>query len=145
VTPDPYQVAIAVFTVRVITGILFFFQGYDKVFNVGVDQVRQTMDATLAGRNVPSVLTGFAAYYTSYVELLGGFLLIIGFFKFFASLLLCISLIMVVTGFSIAKPMWESFHVFIRLGLLVFILLIDPEFDIISFDHLFQLSGLGRP
>ncbi len=144
-TPDPYQAAIAVFTVRVIAGILFFFQGYDKVFNVGVSQVRQTMNATLAGRNVPDALIGIVAYYTSYVELLGGFLLIIGFFKFYATLLLCISLIMVVTGFSIAKPMWESFHVFIRLGLLVFILLINPELDIISFDHLFQLSGLNNP
>jgi len=137
--------AVAILTVRVIAGILFFFQGYDKVFNVGIGQVRQTMNSSMAGRNIPEFLVTFTAGFSSYVELIGGFLLIIGFFKFFAAYFLCFSLVLVSIGFSIIKPMWDSFHLVFRLALLIFILITPLEWAIISFDHLFRMSGLLSP
>jgi len=33
------QIAIAILTVRLFVGILFFFQGYDKIFRVGVTSI----------------------------------------------------------------------------------------------------------
>ncbi len=139
------QLSIAILTVRILAGVLFFFQGYDKVFNVGVQQVKNTMNATLTGKNIPDVMIGFASYFTSWVELICGFLLIIGFFKFFASYLLCMDLMIISIGFSLAKPMWESVHIFTRLALILFILITPPSWDVISFDYLFTISGLSLP
>jgi len=133
---------IAIATARVIVGILFFFQGYDKVFNVGLTEVKNTMKASLNSRNMPDGFIGFVATFTSWIELLCGFLLIVGFFKYFAIYLLCINLIIVVIGFSISKPMWETGHVFIRLALLLLLLLTPVEWDRFSFDYLFALSKL---
>jgi len=134
--------AIAVVTVRVLTGILFFFQGYDKIFNIGMHDLRETISTGLNKKKLPESVVGFIAVYTSWVELIAGFLLIIGFFKLFAVSLLCLNLIIVSIGFSMSKPMWDNNLVFIRLVLLIFLLVVPQDWDIISFDHLFQLSKL---
>ncbi len=134
--------AIAVVTVRVLTGILFFFQGYDKVFNIGIHDLRETISTGLSKKKLPESVVGFIAVYTSWVELIAGFLLIIGFFKLFAVSLLCLNIIIVSIGFSMSKPMWDNNLVFIRLVLLIFLLVVPQHWDIISFDHLFQLSKL---
>ncbi len=87
-------------------------------------------------------MINFIAPLTSWIELLCGFLLILGFFKFFAIYLLCFNLIIVVFGFSLSKPMWENNHVFIRLLLLIFLLVAPLEWDRFSIDYLFALSRL---
>ena len=86
---------IAIATARIFVGILFFFQGYDKIFNIGMKQLRQTMSANLGNHKLPDSFIGVVAISTSWIELLGGFLLIIGFFKYFALYLLCIDLLIV--------------------------------------------------
>jgi putative oxidoreductase len=134
--------AIAIATARIFAGILFFFQGYDKVFKVGMPELRQTMNASLENYKLPRSFIGFVAVFSSYTELICGFLLIIGFFKFFAIYLLCINLLMMATGFSMAKPMWETTHVFVRFALLMLLLLTPAEWDRIAFDYLFTLSKL---
>ncbi|MDQ3052042.1 MAG: DoxX family protein [Bacteroidota bacterium] len=137
-----YNFAVALFTVRVIAGLLFFFQGYDKVFNIGMTQIRQMMKSGFGNRKIPDQVINFIAPLTSWIELLCGFLLILGFFKFFAIYLLCFNLIIVVFGFSLSKPMWENNHVFIRLLLLIFLLVAPLEWDRFSIDYLFALSRL---
>ena len=136
------NLSIAMATARVIVGILFFFQGYDKVFNLGLPEVKNAMSASLNSRNVPDGFIGIVATLTSWIELLCGFLLIVGFFKFFAIYLLCFNLMIVVLGFSISKPMLESGHVLFRLILLLLLLLTPVEWDRFSFDYLFALSKL---
>ena len=44
---------IAIATARIFVGILFFFQGYDKIFNIGMKQLRQTMSANLGNHKLP--------------------------------------------------------------------------------------------
>lgn len=139
------QLAIAILTARVLAGILFFFQGYDKVFKIGIPQVSATMKATLSGKNMNPGLVGFVAYFSSYAELICGFLLILGFFKLYASYILCFNILMVSAGFSMAKPMWDSSHVLIRVALLLFILIAPSAWDVLSVDHLFSISGLSKP
>ena len=134
--------AIAVVTVRILAGILFFFQGYDKIFNIGMRDLRETLSTGINQKKLPESVVGFIAVYTSWVELVGGFLLIIGFFKIFAAGLLCLNLLIVSAGFSMSKPMWDNNLVFMRLVLLIFLLVVPQHWDIISFDHLFQLSKL---
>ena len=134
--------AVALLTVRVIAGFLFFFQGYDKVFNIGMTEIRQTMKVSFGKKNVPDSIIALMAPFTSWIELLCGFLLIVGFFKYYAIYLLCINLIIVVFGLSFAKPMWENNHVFIRLLLLIILLAAPVEWDRFSLDYLFALSKL---
>ncbi len=136
-----YTVAIA--TARIIVGILFFFQGYDKVFTVGIREVSETMRVSLGNKSMGKGFIGIIASFTSWIELLCGFLLIVGFFKFFAIYLLCLDLVIVVIGFSLAKPMWESGHVLFRLIILLLLLLTPIEWDRFSLDYLFALSKLN--
>ncbi len=140
-TPE-YHFAIAAAVVRILAGVVFFFQGYDKVFNVGMQELKITMRVSLSKPWIPSGFVTFIAYFTSYAELIGGFLLITGFFKFFAIYLLCADVLLVATGFSLAKPMWESNHILFRLILLIFMLITPPEWDIFSLDYLFHISRL---
>ncbi len=136
--------AIAIVTIRVVAGILFFFQGYDKVFKIGTSQVQQAMRMQLGGKAFPEGLLSLIVILTSYIELLCGFLLILGLFKFYSIYLLCLSLILVVTGFSYAKPMWENNHLFVRLILLVTLLMTPGEWDRFSLDFIFLLSKLNN-
>ena len=140
ITEINYAVAMA--TARVLVGVLFFFQGYDKVFKIGMRNLRQTMIAGLGRNQLPGSLVGIVAAFTSYAELICGFLLIIGFFKYFAMYILCLDLIIISIGFSIAKPMWEPINVFSRLLLLLLLLLVPTEWDKFSIDYLFELSKL---
>lgn len=140
ITEINYAVAIA--TARILAGILFFFQGYDKVFNIGMKDLKQTMNTGMGGNKLPSGLVNLAIYYTSYTELICGFLLIIGFFKYFAVYLLCIDLLIVSAAFSLSKPMWEPINVFSRLLLLLVLLVAPTEWDKFSIDYLFELSKL---
>jgi putative oxidoreductase len=133
---------IAIGTVRIIAGILFFFQGYDKVFNVGMAELKRTINAGFGGNKLPASLIGIIAVFTSYTELICGFLLIIGFFKYFALYLLCLDLLVVSFGFSMTKPMWEPINVFSRLLLILILLLTPIEWDKFSIDYLFELSKL---
>lgn len=135
--------AVAVATVRILAGILFLFQGYDKIFNIGISELKNTISSINKNRLPDGLIYGISAY-TSWVELICGFLLILGFFKFFAIYLLCINIIIVALGFSMAKPMWENNLVFIRLVLLIFLLVTPGSWDLISFDHLFNISGLSQ-
>ena len=136
--------AIAIATIRIIVGLLFFFQGYDKVINIGTSNVREAMRVQLGGKNFPDGLLSLMVVFTSYVELLCGFLLILGLFKFYSIYLLCFSLTLVVIGCSYAKPMWENNDLFIRLILLVTLLLTPGDWDRFSLDFIFLLSKLNN-
>src|SRR5688500_4746168 len=98
---------ILVFILRVILGILFFFQGYDKVFRLGIPGVINFFREESQHRAVPEFILVISAYLTSFIELVGGGLLIIGLFKTWALYLLGFDLILVCGAFSILRPMWD--------------------------------------
>lgn len=58
---------------RIVTGLIFFFHGYDKVFIKGVENVIPFF----SNSGIP--MANIATYLVSYGELLGGLALIIGF------------------------------------------------------------------
>lgn len=134
----------AVFIVRVFLGLLFFFQGVDAVFNVKPSGVLQTIKEPLMEKGVPSFMIVFGAYYTSYVELLAGFCLLIGFVKYYALYLLGIDLLIASVAFGIIKPMWDMQFVFPRLVLLLFFLITPSEWDIISVDYIWSIIRFVR-
>lgn len=135
------NIAIAVLTARVLAGILFTFQGSDKIFKVGMQQLFLTMKSTLGDRKLPDGLIRLVALGTSWIEFIGGLLLIAGLFTPWVTYVLCLDLIIVSAGFSMAKPMWDSGHVFFRLALLLFLLLAPVPSHCISLDCLFGISS----
>jgi uncharacterized membrane protein YphA (DoxX/SURF4 family) len=124
------------FLLRVILGILFFFQGYDKLFNLKVSGVIAFFREESRPKKMPEILLVGSAWFTSIVECICGGLLILGLFKTPAMYLLGLDLILVAGAFSILKPMWNMQQVFPRLLLLAILLYLPSHWDLLSLDHL---------
>lgn len=129
----------AAFIARVFLGFLFFLQGYDKVFRLGVKQVVQTIHTPLSSKGIPEIFSKTGAWFTSYVELICGALLIIGFAKYYCLYLLGIDMLFAAIAFGIVEPMWDMKHIFPRLALLIFLLIIPSQWDVISVDYAWSL------
>lgn len=121
--------------VRLFTGILFFFQGYDKVFKVKINGVIAVFNENAQQDHVPHFILVWMSYLTSFIELIGGVLLFLGLFNAWATTFLCVDLLLVSAAFSITKPMWDTKHVFARFVLLIFLLSIPEEWHHYSLDH----------
>lgn len=130
--------AIAVLTARVFLGILFFFQGYDAVFKVKVSGVIDAYENSFANNRIPKFLIISGSWFTSYVELIGGILLITGLFESQILILLGADLIIASIGFGIITPMWDMRFVFPRLALLIFLTVVPPSWNLYSLDHIIQ-------
>lgn len=134
----------AVLVVRVFLGLLFFFQGYDKIFRIKVKQVVETIHTPLAVHGVPEIFSIIGAYFTSYVELICGATLIIGFAKYWSMYLLGFDMLFAAVAFGIVEPMWDLKHIFPRLVLLTFLLIIPSQWDVISVDYVWSLIKFVR-
>jgi len=128
--------SVLVFILRVILGLLFFFQGYDKVFKVKVNGVVDFFRSELGSIRINNTVLKITTYYTSYIELIGGLLLIIGLFTKYSLYLLGVDLILAVGAFSLIKPMWDMQLLFPRLMLLSILLYLPEEWNTISADYL---------
>ncbi|MFY9308221.1 MAG: DoxX family membrane protein [Bacteroidia bacterium] len=128
--------AAAAFAARVFLGTLFFFQGYDAVFNIKVKNIVNTYQTTFSNKGIPRILIKTGVWFTSYTELIAGALLVAGLIKYFALYLLGVNLIVASVAFSITQPMWDMRFVFPRLALLVFLLAIPTTWDIWTLDSL---------
>ncbi len=130
---------IAVFMVRVFLSLLFFFQGLDAVFNVKLKRVVETFEVPLAVKGVPKPLIVMGAFYTSYIKLIAGFCLLIGFAKYYALYLLGFDLIIASFAFGLMKPMWDMQFAFPRFVLIIFFLVVPSEWDVISVDYVWSV------
>ncbi|MDP2387441.1 MAG: DoxX family protein [Bacteroidota bacterium] len=126
------------FMVRIFCAILFIFQGYDKIFVVKLEGVRQTFYSETDKRNIPRFFVNFLAAYTSYVELLAGIFLLLGLFKTYALIGLGIDLILVGASFSYMQAMWDMKYVFPRLVLVALLLVLPNSWEFLSLDKLIQ-------
>ena len=131
---------IGMLTLRLLLGFIFLMQGAGKVFKIGVENLynmpffKDTFEGLL-----PDFLVYATAYYTSYVEMIGGFLLVIGFKRDWALYALASVLVIVTFGHGLAEPIWEMSHVMYRAILLIPLLLLPKEWDRFSLD-----SYLGK-
>ena len=129
---------IAPFLARLMLGMLFLAQGYDKVFNIGVARVVETITPAFTKMRLPPVLIRLSALFTSYAELAGGLLLIVGLLKYASLYVLGIDLLLVSMGFSLLNPVWDMNHVINRFVLLLFLLIYPAELDTIMLSGLFK-------
>jgi uncharacterized membrane protein YphA (DoxX/SURF4 family) len=123
---------------RLILGVLFFYQGYDKVFRMRVSGVINYFRDETAGRRIPDFILVTSAWFTSLAELICGALLIVGFFESWSLYLLAADLVIVCAAFSILKPMWDMQLIFPRLMILAALLAMPKEWDVMSIDNFFR-------
>lgn len=126
---DKIQRAVALLFARALLGIIFLMQGYGKVFTYTVPKVYNMFFKDFEKTFLPKWLIWGTAYYTSYVELVCGFLLIIGLFRKYALYLLGIDLLIVSFGHGLMEPIWDLQHVMPRAILLIILLLAPGEWD----------------
>jgi uncharacterized membrane protein YphA (DoxX/SURF4 family) len=126
--------AAGVFFTRALLGIIFGMQGYGKVFKYTLPKVYELFFKDFETTFLPKWLTWCTAYYTSYIELICGFLLIAGFFRKIALCLLGIDLLIVSFGHGFIEPIWDLSHVIPRAVLVITLLLLPQEWDKWSLD-----------
>ena len=129
--------AFALLIVRVITGILFFFQAYDKIVKLGIKNVIYTFRQSLSETFLKGGLLSSAIYVSSYLELISGAMLIVGFCTSYVLYILGVDLLLVAFVFSMIKPMWDMQFFFPRLILITILLLCPPEWDQFTLMRLF--------
>lgn len=128
----------AVFFLRSLLGLIFFMQGYGKVITWGITEVYaryfQSFETVL-----PPFLLKFIVYYTSYVELIGGGLLLLGLKTRWALYALGSVLLIVSFGHGLESPIWDLQHVMYRAMLLVGVLLLPEAWDRWSVDGIMKM------
>ena len=124
--------------IRVLLGIIFFMQGYGKVFSIGVSKIYTMFFAIYQTTFLPKWLIISTAYYTSYVELICGMLLIIGLFKKYALYFLAADLLIVSFGHGLMEPVWDLSHVVPRAILMAALLLLPTQWDKWNIDSLLR-------
>lgn len=129
------QAAFLIF--RIILGLLFLFQGYDKLFRVGMKGVIEAFEEPWANRRMPKVVLVVSAWYTSLSEFFFGACLLLGIFTYPALYFLGLDLILVSAALGMLKPMWDMEHVFPRMILLGALLLLPDGVDPFCLDKLF--------
>jgi uncharacterized membrane protein YphA (DoxX/SURF4 family) len=129
---------IALLTIRLLLGFIFFFQGFGKIFKFGVDNVYNNFFAKTYNGILPEFLLQATAYYTSYIEFIGGALLIIGFKRDYTLYALASVLVIVTFGHGLVEPIWDLSHVLFRAILLLALLLLPQEWDHYRLDTLFK-------
>jgi len=125
----------AILTARLILGFIFLMQGFGKVFKIGVSNVYNGFFKETYQEILPEFISIGTAYYTSYVELIAGFMLVIGFKKNIAYILLASVLVIVTFGHGLVEPIWDLSHVMYRAILLIFLLMMPSSLDKFSLDH----------
>ncbi|MBX7093651.1 MAG: DoxX family membrane protein [Flavobacteriales bacterium] len=131
--------AAGILFLRLMLGMLFLFQGYEKVALIGTSKVAETFRYELKKSFLPDWLFSATALYSSWVELIGGALLILGLLKPLAFLFLGVDLILVTAAMGMMNPLWDLKHVFPRMILLVILMFIPIAQDVFSIDHLLNL------
>ncbi len=133
---DKTSRAAAMLFTRALLGIIFMMQGYGKVFTYTVPKLYNMFFKDFEKTFLPKWLIWATAYYTSYVEMICGFLLIIGLFRKYALYLLGVDLLLVSFGHGLMEPIWDLQHVIPRAILFITILLVPGQWDRWNVDEL---------
>lgn len=126
-------------------GFIFLMQGFGKIFSWGMENV---INAEFFHGTFKDILPDFViyitAYYTSYVELIGGLLLVLGLRINIALYALASVLIIVTFGHGLAEPIWDLSHVMFRTILLVPLFFLPKEWDKLSLDFLMKRISANK-
>ncbi|MFD1551706.1 hypothetical protein DNU06_02610 [Putridiphycobacter roseus] len=124
--------------VRIALGLLFFFQAYDKIFNIKLSVVCSEIYYGDKSKNIPRPLVKSAIYFSSYLELIAGLLLIVGLFTLPTLYLLGIHFLVLIGTFSYLDSVWNTGLVYSRFILLLILLLMPISLNVFSLDYLLR-------
>jgi putative oxidoreductase len=142
---DKTSRAAALLFARALLGIIFMMQGYGKIFTYSVPKIYSMFFKDFEKTFLPKWLIWGTAYYTSYVEMICGFLLIIGLFRKYAISLLALDLLVVSFGHGLLEPIWDLQHVMPRAILLITILIVPGQWDKWNMDGLLFPADTNMP
>lgn len=123
------------FIARTALGILFFFQAYDKIFRLGLNSVYDEVRRGASEKGVPDGFSRMSVFISSYIELIGGALLIIGLFTLPVLYVFAFHLLMLFVAFGYLQGVWDLKHVFPRFLLLLILLLLPSLWNSFSVDR----------
>ncbi|HTL82188.1 MAG TPA: DoxX family protein [Bacteroidia bacterium] len=139
---NEYRTDLAALLLRVILGILFLGQGYDKIFGMGLKETERGMDEAMSKTHLPTPFINIITIVSSVLEFAGGLLLIVGLWTVPALFILALDLAIVALGMSLRQPLWDMRHFWPRLVMLIILLLLPMEHDRFSIDNFFHLNGI---
>lgn len=128
---------------RILLGLIFFWQGHAKVFSWGMDRLWEQTFSAFSTTFLPDWLLRTTMYYTSYAELICGACLVLGLARKNAYLVLCSVLIIVAFGHGLQEGIWNLHHVIFRATLLVPLILLPMHWDRWALDR-FLSSAVRR-
>ncbi|MES2679485.1 MAG: DoxX family protein [Bacteroidota bacterium] len=131
---------VAELLIRLFAGVLLIFQGYDKLFRIGITGVIEVFKTDAQNKHIPVPLISALAWFSSFTEFFGGILLLTGLCTSYALYALGLDLLLVAIAFTYMETMWDMKHVFPRLVLITTLLLFPPEYRTISLDHFINLK-----
>ncbi|MCI4671400.1 MAG: DoxX family protein [Bacteroidia bacterium] len=135
--------AVGVWIMRMVLGLIFFMQGYGKIFTIGIEQLYESAFAAFEKTFLPNWLLWFTASFTSFAELLCGLMLILGIGRKWALYILGVVLIVVSFGHGLQSPIWDLGHVFPRLVLVGTLLVIPEDWDRIHLDNILSRKSVS--
>jgi len=110
-------------------------QGFGKVFSMGVENIYKRDFFYGTYKDIlPDFVIYATAFYTSYIELIGGLFLTLGLKTNYALYALGSVLVIVTFGHGLVEPIWDLSHVIYRAILLVTLLLLARKWDKFSMD-----------
>ena len=134
---DPSGTTWAMLCARVILGLMVLMPGYYKVFTLGPrGHAEQFFLSGFEDSWIPTFLLLALGVTVPFVELLAGLLLVSGFQTRLGLLMEGFLLMMVTYGHFLRVPLFDmTVHIFPRLTLLLFVLVMPRTSDLISVDH----------
>lgn len=130
---DPFVYTAA----RVILGLLFFFQAYDKIIRIKLSNVYLEVSNGTYEKGIPGWFAKFSIFVSSYIELAGGLLLVAGLFTVPVLFVFLAHMVMLVTAFGYLQGVWDMKHVFPRMALMLFLLVIPQSWNRWALDAFF--------
>lgn len=132
----------AILFARLVLGLIFFMAGVFKVFSLTPAGHVRKWFLPYQETFLPTWSLWVVGLAIPFVELLAGFLLLLGWRVYHALLVLGIVLVIVTFGHLLNEPLYPFHeHVIPRLGLLLFLLLVPRHQDRFSLDRLFSLKS----
>jgi uncharacterized membrane protein YphA (DoxX/SURF4 family) len=128
-----------VFFIRMLLGGILFYQGFNKLFESGINSIYADLFVSGSSSILPENLIRFSIYTISIIEFAAGFLLIIGLLRNYVLYTLGTIILFILFGFGSTQPVWQSEFIIFEGLLLISLLMLPIEWDKWCMDNLTSL------